>query len=236
MTTTKEVITIVAVSDTHGINDVIHASDTDLIPAIKIPSGDIFIYAGDFCNSGALQDVLAFNRWLTEHDIFNKFRYVVVVAGNHDIIFENSPHYAESFLHKQVIYLKDNECKCYYGSELSAGKYVRIYGSPWSLEFNNWAFMKTEEQLAKKFAKIPEGIDILVTHSPPYGILDVVKNDHLGSKSLADKVKQIKPKVHIFGHLHEGYGHEEHDGIHYYNVSILDGMYSISNKPTEIEL
>ena len=84
--------------------------------------------------------------------------------------------------------------------------------------------------------KIPEDIDILVTHGPPYGILDAVNTfggyvDHCGCEMLLARVAAIKPKLHVFGHIHEGAGSLKQDGIEYINASQLDGQYRLAHKP-----
>lgn len=86
---------------------------------------------------------------------------------------------------------------------------MRIWGSPYSSMFHNWAFMEEEEQLAARWAKIPEGTDILITHGPPLGVLDQVRRfpqPHVGSESLMRRFVEVQPKLHVFGHIHEAYG------------------------------
>jgi Icc-related predicted phosphoesterase len=85
---------------------------------------------------------------------------------------------------------------------------------------------------------IPEGIDILITHGPAWGILDDVegnRNVHLGCELLAEKIKQIKPKIHICGHIHSGHGHYFDGYTHYFNASVLNEQYLYSHKPWIID-
>lgn len=103
------------------------------------------------------------------------------------------------------------------------------------------AFTKeTDRELAEKWALIPEDTDILITHSPPFGILDEAMHTHnyqsVGSKSLLARVHKIRPRIHCFGHIHEAYGQYKADGVHFINASIMDVNYKPSNKPTRIEL
>ena len=79
-------------------------------------------------------------------------------------------------------------------------------------------------------------MDVLITHCPPYGILDVVDGEHQGSSSLMERVMQIKPKYHIFGHIHEGYGKYEENGTTFLNVSVLDSWYRMLREPVSFEV
>ncbi|MBU4485124.1 metallophosphoesterase, partial [bacterium] len=102
-----------------------------------------------------------------------------------------------------------------------------------------WAFNLPEDDLRKKFARIPDNIDILITHGPPYGILDSIPAEkNLGSKALLEKVLQVKPKYHIFGHIHHGYGEyiDANNNINFMNVSLLDEGYNFVNEPKIIEI
>lgn len=115
---------------------------------------------------------------------------------------------------------------------------VKFYGSPWQLPFMNWAFNLPESELRKKFEHIPDDVDVLITHSPPHGILDSTptKKD-LGSRSLLEKVCKIKPRYHIFGHIHHGYGKhiDKTRNITFINASLLDESYNFVNEPAVID-
>lgn len=115
---------------------------------------------------------------------------------------------------------------------------VTIWATPWSNQFMNWAFMKAPRELEAVYAEIPVGIDILVSHQPPYGYGDRYfdvrsgKVDHLGSQELLATINRVKPKLVICGHVHDGYGRYEHHGIPIYNVSIVDEQYRLVHSPT----
>lgn len=202
---------IVAISDTHG-------------KKISIPDGDILIHAGDFTTMGYIREIMAFNSW------FGKFPHPIkiVCAGNHDTFFERDPGLAKSFL-TNVTYLQD---------ELFELNGLSILCSPWTPTYLRWAFMMNRgRDILQKWRNIPSGIDILVTHGPPYSILDTISpdTDHLGCEDLYNEVMdRIKPKIHIFGHIHGGYGKVEKNGIIFVNASICDELYVPINKPTEI--
>ena len=202
-------------------------SDTHrCVDELKIPESDVVICAGDFCNTGSFEDIIAFNKWFSKLPC----KYKIVVAGNHDVSFEKSLSVSKTFLNDDIIYLQD-ECVEIEG--------IKFYGSPWQLPFMNWAFNLPEDELCKKFEHIPDDAHVLITHSPPFGILDSIPaKKNLGSKSLLEKVLRIKPKYHIFGHIHHGYGKyvNEKNGITFLNVSLLDEGYNFVNEPVMFEV
>lgn len=195
------------------------------VDGLDIPAADVIICAGDCCNSGSIEDVIAFNGWFSRLPCKHK----ILVAGNHDVCFETQTSLAKSLLDKNIIYLQDE------GIDING---VRFYGSPWQLPFMDWAFNLTEEELRKKFELIPDSVDVLITHSPPFGILDSTpEKKNLGSKSLLERVCQVKPQYHIFGHIHHGYGKRaDASGITFINCSLLDEGYNFVNPPVVIEL
>lgn len=198
----------------------------------KIPECDILIHAGDIFGPSDIflqQAFLGnFNYWLDKQPAKNK----LLVAGNHDWYFEK----CYDLRQKPLIncdYLLD---------EMIEIEGLKIYGTPWQPIFLDWAFNLPEDELCKKWELIPEGLDILITHCPPYGILDECSEYrgpgmvHVGSKSLAKRIEEVKPKLCVFGHIHESYGQIEKNGIRYVNASVLDGDYKMKNEPIVIEL
>jgi Icc-related predicted phosphoesterase len=131
-----------------------------------------------------------------------------------------------------VRYLEDH-------GELIAG--INLWGSPVQPLFNAWAFNRERgEEIKRHWDKIPHGVDLLITHGPPHGILDKSKSpghdDNLGCEELLKCVKRIKPKVHAFGHIHGSAGLQMKDGTLFVNASILDEQYLVKNKPITINL
>lgn len=186
---------------------------------IKLPKGDILIHAGDATFMGSPDELIGFNNWFGEQD----FKYKIFVAGNHDRLFQVNQVHAKDIL-TSAFYLQDQSIEL-------AG--IHFYGSPWQPAFNNWAFnVWTDEELEKIWSKIPEGVDVLITHCPPYGVLDGL----LGCRMLYKRILQVKPKIHIFGHIHRGHGHLTHQGMRLYNVSVMDDSYAISSPATVIEI
>jgi Icc-related predicted phosphoesterase len=195
----------------------VHGYDFDL------PDGDVLIFAGDFGGFGSEDEAIKFANKLKSF----KHKYKIVVAGNHDRIFENEPENAKKIF-SDIIYLQDS-------SVVIEGR--TFYGSPWSREFNNWAFNLPEDKLKEKFSLIPKEVDVLITHAPPFSICDKdIYGSNLGEKPLLEVVKKIKFKYHIFGHIHQGYGKKVVGKKTYLNVSLVNDLYYMVNKPVVIEL
>lgn len=204
---------LVCVSDTHGYHDAMH-----------VPDGDVLIHAGDLTKRGTLEEVRAAGDWLTKLP----HKHKLVVAGNHDFLFERDPTAARA-LFTHATYLEDEAV------EIDG---VRFYGSPYTPEFFNWAFMLPRgEALRAKWSRIPNDVDVLVTHGPPNKVLDLtVHGDHAGCEALAERVAELKPKLHVFGHIHEGYGIRDDGSTRYMNASICTFDYRPKNAPMVFEL
>jgi hypothetical protein len=123
-----------------------------------------------------------------------------------------------------------------------AGREMSVWATPWSNPFMRWAFMKRPSDLERVYAAIPEDIDVLVSHQPPYGYgdstfdLDARRVEHVGSRELLVAIERVRPRVVICGHVHGGFGRYEHQGIPIYNVSVVDESYRLVNAPTVIDL
>lgn len=207
---------IVALSDTHW----------KLKDIKKIPEGDVFVFAGDWSvSNGGLSDVITFATFLKKVPC----TYKLIVAGNHDFCAQQEPAMVKQlFSEAGATYLMDS------GETINN---VHFWGSPWTPLFMNWAFMKEDYELAKHWNAIPKNTDVLITHGPAYGILDKLSDcNNVGSQTLEERIKNIKPAVHIFGHIHCGYGTMYSDNTTFYNVSVCDDDYNLVNKPTIIEV
>jgi len=199
---------IIAISDTHGMHH-----------SLKIPDGDLLVHAGDLCNHGTLEEVIDFNNFLSTLPHPDK----IVIAGNHDFCFEENRKSCEEIL-TNCIYLQDMEVTI---------EGVRFYGSPWQPWFYDWAFnLERGPEIRAKWDLIPEGIDVLITHGPPYGIGDLTaRGDNAGCRDLLEVVEKIKPRVHIFGHIHEGFGITSNGRTTFINASSCDQLYQPVNPP-----
>jgi Icc-related predicted phosphoesterase len=213
---------IVALSDTHGSHF-----------GIKIPAGDILVHAGDISSQGKLPDTLDFLRWFNTHP----HRHKIFIAGNHDWIFEQDPNFYRivKMEFPNLTYLQDESCEC---------EGLKIYGSPQSPRFFNWAFNRDRgEEIKRYWDKIPSDTDVLVTHGPPYGYADEAYRvnyritEHCGCKDLLDATLRIAPKLHLFGHIHYSAG-QTYIGTKttYANVSVLDEAYLVSHKPMVFDI
>jgi hypothetical protein len=203
-----------------------------------LPGGDLLICAGDIMNSGYNKnDIHDFCHWFHSLD---QYQDKVFIAGNHDRMFENHPVEANMIVNNygSVIYLQDDDFVIYGdgpNGDMPENN-IRIYGLPHTPEFYSWAFNlpRNSHEMQEIMNKIPDNIDILITHGPAFGTLDTVAgrmNDHLGCELLAERIKVIKPKIHVCGHIHSGYGYEFKDGTHYFNASVLDEQYEYTQKP-----
>jgi len=204
---------IVACSDTH-------TKHRDL----QIPEGDVFIFAGDFEIRNNL-DLFEMSEWLKELPHKN----VVAIFGNHD--------FTE---HTEIKYMKEmfGRVHILFNEFINVDGF-KIWGSPYSPYFNDWAWMQPDNMLKDIWDTIPLETEIVVTHTMPYGILDGVlpRMQSVGSLTLRDAVKRVQPYIQIGGHLHYYGGEKYSDGkTTYYNVSVLNDEYQLVNKPTIIEI
>ena len=214
-------VKVIAISDQHGN-----------LPEIK-ESCDLFLIGGDVCPAHNHRiDFQA--KWLdTDFRAWLKTipaKKIIGIAGNHDFIFQIKP---QSVPDLPWIYLQDSSIEF---------EGLKIYGSPWQPTFFNWAFNLDEKDLVEKWKLIPSDVDILVLHGPPNGYGDKAprSNDigyeNTGSISLLMKIKEIKPKLCIFGHIHEGRGKWEIDTTILANVTLLDRVYNMVYEPMVFQL
>lgn len=206
---------LVCISDTHGLHD-----------QVTLPPGDVLVHAGDFTNQGEVPDVQTFLKWFGQA---GNFRFRVLIAGNHDLSFEHLPEKVEPLIPGSVTYLND--------SGVTFGG-LRFWGSPVTPYFFNWAFNRREREIEGHWALIPPNTDVLVTHGPPYQIRDGVgpEREAVGCPALASTVRRIRPRLHVFGHIHEGYGSHHHQGTHYLNAAICDAEYRVAQSPVVVDL
>lgn len=190
-----------------------------------LPEGDVLVHAGDATGRGTIAEISQFNAWIGKQ----KFKHKVIIAGNHDFCFQTDPGLAKSII-TEAIYLQD---------EMVEIEGAKFYGSPWQPWFHNWAFNLPRKgpELQRRWEQIPTGVDVLITHGPPYGILDQTQSgEHVGCELLRKELHRIRPKVHVFGHIHEAYGQHYEDGIQYVNAAMCDLSYKATQLPIVIDL
>ena len=177
----------------------------------KLQGGDLLIIAGDLTGRDTKLEYDRFLAWLNPLP----YRCKIVIAGNHDGLLEKGL----TLQGENLIYLCDT------GTEFEG---LKIWGSPYTPTFFDWHFMRDRGAPIKKhWDLIPAHTDILVTHGPPNRILDLTEDKiHAGCEELTKAVQALKPRIHCFGHIHEGGGRtEEIDGVTYINCSYVNERY-----------
>lgn len=216
---------ITFISDTHNKHKQVTAT---------LPGGDLLIHAGDATSMGYKHEIQQFLKWF---DGLDNYTNKIFIAGNHDWGFQDDPKTCKELLdfYNKVTYLQDN-------IEVIGEDYqtaVKVYGSPWQPEFYNWAFNlpRMGSELGQKWSEIPQNTDILVTHGPSWGNLDTVigQGVPLGCELLTERIKVIKPKIHVCGHIHTGYGYKFDGDTHYFNAAVLDERYDFTQKPMTVD-
>ena len=214
---------ICCISDTHGKH---HKLDLSQFKT------DILVHAGDFTRSSKSQtEVIVFLEWFEAQD----FKYKILIAGNHEIMIEKDPDWFWEVLKRfpGITYLENS-------STTIDG--IKIFGSPCSNSFGNWAFMHNDSGLSRIWDEIPSDIHILISHGPAYGSGDLVNNTfsadpHVGSKSLTARKKELTELIlHISGHIHEGYGVTQTGDCTNISASVLNERYKLVNDPIVIEI
>lgn len=228
---------LVCISDTH-------MAEPDL------PDGDILIHAGDLTFRGREHEIIQQLKWLEKQ--VKRYKKVIMIPGNHDFGFESDPAWFRGMAEVRGIVMLNEQEFVHEG--------VKYYGSPITPFFHNWAFNRHPTDIDVHWDIIPDDVDVLITHGPPHNILDGVpryertqigsdkhyqpiyskkflETEHVGCPTLLKRIQELKQlKVHIFGHIHEGYGTWVDNGIHFINASIMDANYSPVNKPIIYEL
>ena len=208
---------IVLISDTHN-----------QAQKLEMPSGDILIHAGDITfaekrfHEKEMYQLLQFNDWLGTLD----FKEIVIIPGNHDTIYEDDPVLAMKAIKNGRVLI----------DEMVEIDGLKIYGSPWTPEFYNWGFNAGKYKMQEIVNKIPK-CDVLITHGPPYGILDWAGRDRCGCPALRNAVLgRIQPRIHCFGHIHAGAGAHTEDGIQFINAAMCNEKYQVVYEPWIVEI
>ena len=225
-------IRIVCLSDTHH---------TDYrLEQLEVPRGDVLIHAGDATFQGKIGETSRFIAWMDKQP--HRLKYLC--PGNHDYIWEHNPTWAN--------YSTVNVLINQFGTFQHEAKVYSIFAMSFVKELPLWAFNSDEREIGRFLQSVADSkpiIDILLTHMPPYGILDYYgevhtnkdgtvlgRGEHLGSRALRVFVNQVKPKVHIFGHIHNAYGTQRVGDTLFVNAAILNDNYNVAHTPIVLEL
>jgi len=212
---------LVLISDTHTQHE-------DII----VPDGDVVICAGDISYRGTRDEVVPFLQWFDSLP----HKHKILIAGNHDFGFENYPSVFKEYVDKtSIIYLNDS------GVVIDG---IKFWGSPVQPEFCGWAFNRerTKEDAAHPHSEynfigehwdlIPDDTDVLITHGPPARILDkCAHGERVGCEELMKAVARVRPRVHVFGHIHEARGTVRVDKTMFINASSVDARYKPYKEP-----
>jgi Icc-related predicted phosphoesterase len=205
---------IVLISDTHGKHE-----------ELGTLSGDVLIHCGDFCdgfeNDGA--HIAAIDAWFLRQD----FERIICIGGNHDFVAQER-HAKGIPVFENAIFLQDQEYV--FGG-------MTFYGAPWLPDLSGWAYYLPDAERKDKWNLIPHYADILITHTPPFGILDSPRaGGKIGCPYLRAVVAEIAPKLHCFGHVHASAGRWFDKQTTFVNASVIDSDYFIRHRPTVFDV
>jgi len=238
-------VRFVCISDTHNQHGA---------PALaQLPPGDVLVCTGDFTSRGTYQEVEAFCRWFGAQPHPRK----LLIAGNHDVALDASAPLNDFFraasaqggaerapLTAAVLALVTSIPGCDYlcdsGTSVDG---LRVWGSPWQPgkhdgQLGGFNLQRNGPKLRGKWRLIPPSTDVLLTHGPPLGCHDVVDRDgsHAGCHDLACAVASVRPSLHVFGHIHEGYGASTDGTTTFVNASSCNRQRLCGNPPLVIDV
>ena len=231
---------IVAISDQHGF-----------LPSV--PPCDLLIVAGDICQDfvdgvPAIAEPAGQKGWFDSRVRAwlrqSPATYKIATWGNHDFCGQCCDFSADSPANASLTDLQilvDDSTRVPSISPTGEAREIVVWATPWSNTFMDWAFMQRASALAQVYARIPSGVDILVSHQPPFGYGDRMYTahagglEHIGSQELLTAIERVRPKLVICGHIHEARGRFEHQGIPIYNVSVVDEQYRHVHPVTVID-
>jgi len=227
-------------------------SDTHLKhPDLSKYPADCIIHAGDATMNGTLKEIARFLEWFGSLN----YEYKIMIPGNHDFLFEESFEICKILCEEKNITCLNDSVRFLPRTTLSKeelekpfdphstvidGGRIKVWGSPVTPRFYDWAFNRVRgDAIQRHWDMIPENVDILITHGPPAntGKLSVVlSGEDVGCENLKNTILAKKPKYHIFGHIHEGYGILKTENTTYINCSVLNRSYQLVNDPVVFEI
>jgi Icc-related predicted phosphoesterase len=192
---------------------------------IEVPDADMLVIAGDVCNWGLFPEFDDFCRWV--FSLRGRFKHIVYVPGNHDKWVEKNLDKARKML---------APCHLITNGPLEIERF-KLWGYAYIPPMPFWAFSQESNKAKVMLDAIPEGLDLLISHGPPFATLDSTLNGYnVGCPLLREAVDRAKPRHHVFGHIHEGYGEIMASCTTFHNVAICDRFYNPINKPTQFDL
>ena len=205
---------IVIISDTHGRHS-----------ELGTLSGDVLIHCGDFCdgynNDGHV--IPQIDQWFGRQD----FERILCIGGNHDFIAQSRRSAGEPVF-QNAIYLEDDVYRF---------NDVTFYGTPWLPDLDGWAYFLSDDQRQSKWSLIPRDTDVLITHTPPFGVLDKPRSGRsIGCPFLAAEISHLQPKLHCFGHVHASFGQCVRSMTTFVNAAMVDSQYEIRRSPVLVNL
>ncbi len=190
---------------------------------IPIPNGDVLIHAGDCTDGGTRNETAGFLKWFSSQP----HKHKILVPGNHDFYFEKAENLSN--IPENIDLLLDR------GIEIEG---IKFWGSPVTPGLDNWAFNRERgREIRKHWEMIPGDTQVLITHTPPFGILDEIGSGiHLGCEELLKTLPVVQPIYHLFGHIHYASGFTKRSETKYFNLSILDERLRIMHSPIILDL
>ena len=195
---------------------ILHLSDTHGKHHLltNLPKADIIIHSGDFCFSGSEGEVEVFINWFRKLD----YEHKIFIAGNHD-----------NWLYDNYVGKLPDNCHYLHHSGVVING-IKFWGTPLFLE--EMLFENPDD----KIDLIPTDVNVLISHVPPHDILDYSGKVKWGSKYLLEKIRNLKPQYHLFGHIHDSYGIHKTEHTTFSNAAIVDEWYEMKNEPVLLQI